>query len=107
MLKSSFGIWLLSVLALVLTAVGCAPNVVASTPTPEQQLEFDTLKGQIADQQRSAKTRFEAARMLLAKDFPQAEESLSQFLADSSNPGAQLAVAEAVAVGGGRQEEFR
>ncbi len=106
MFKSGSGIWILLVTAWMLTSANCTPNVEASVPNPEQQLELDTLKGQISDQQRSTKTRFEAARMLLGKDMPQANEALTQFLADSSNPGAQQAVAEAIAAVGGQSPSF-
>ncbi len=77
-----------------------------ATMTAEQELELGTLRQQLADPQRESKTRLEAARMLLAKPYPQAGAALRQFLSDRSNVGAQLAVAEAIAEDGYAREDF-
>jgi len=69
-------------------------------------MELKTLTGQLADESRSAKTRLEAAAILLSRPYPQAARALKGFLVDSANRSAQIAVAEAVAQHGGGSEVF-
>lgn len=74
--------------------------------SPERQRELRTLQNQLTDPARTARTRLEAARMLLGRTSAEAEKILLQSLSDSSNPQAQAAVAEAVAHDGGAGEAF-
>lgn len=74
--------------------------------TPAEEMELRTLTGQLADPARSAKTKLEAASLLLTRPYPQAVESLRGFLAQSTDRSAQIVVAEAVAQYGGEHEEF-
>ncbi|MCK4601904.1 MAG: HEAT repeat domain-containing protein, partial [Phycisphaerae bacterium] len=74
--------------------------------TPRQQMELTTLAGQLADPARSAKTKLEAAELLLTSSYPQAVETLRDFLADSANSSAQIAIAEAIAAQGDSHEQF-
>ncbi|MCD4823083.1 MAG: HEAT repeat domain-containing protein [Phycisphaerae bacterium] len=96
----------LLVAAGMLQNVSCAPEVAAPELTADQQLEFDTLKAQLLDVKRASRTRFEAARLLLGKPYPQAVQTLRQQLADPSNPSAQIAIAEAIALDGGDRKVF-
>ncbi len=81
--------------------VGCLVGVslaqTAPVTAPSEDLELVTLTGQLKDASRSPKTRQEAAAMLLARDSPQADEILQGLLAAEDNPGAQIAIAEAIA----------
>ena len=99
-------VFLLPAVVVILVAAGCASEVSAELLTAEKELELQTLKNQLSDPTRSQKTRLESARLLLNKRYPEAIVALQQFLADSSNPGAQRAVAEAIAENGGEQTEF-
>jgi len=74
--------------------------------TAEQELELKMFTGQLADPARSAKTKAEAAELLLARRYPEAAEALRKFLEDASNRPAQIAVAEAIARAGGGTQEF-
>ena len=62
--------------------------------------------GQLADPGRSAKTKVEAAGLLLTRPYPQATEKLLEFLGDGANRPAQIAVAEAIALDGLGRAEF-
>ena len=73
--------------------------------TPAQQKELTTLTGQLADPSRSAKTKLEAAELLLAKPYPQAIAALKDFLA-GDNQAARIAVAEAIARTGDPDKSF-
>jgi HEAT repeat protein len=66
--------------------------------TPAEQKEFNTLSGQLSDPARSAKTKLEAAELLLDKQYPQAVEALKDFLA-GDNLAARIAVAQAISRG--------
>ena len=74
--------------------------------TPEQQMELKTFAGQLADPSRSAKTKLEAAELLLARNHPQADKILKEFLSDSTNHPAQIAVAEGIAKLGAARNEL-
>ncbi len=81
---------------LVASNIACMRNN-SNSLNPESEIEIKTLSGQLADPDRSAKTKTEAAELLLSKIYPEAEEALEAFLRDSSNPSAQAAIAEAIA----------
>ncbi|MBN1556199.1 MAG: HEAT repeat domain-containing protein [Phycisphaerae bacterium] len=72
----------------------------------EEELTLQTLKRQLGDPKRTAETRLDAARLLLANPSDRAIQVLRQCLVDSSNLGAQQAVAEAIAEYGGGRKEF-
>jgi HEAT repeat protein len=74
--------------------------------TRQQELELQMFTGQLADPSRSAKTKAEAAELLLTRSYPQAAEALRKFLADASNRPAQIAVAEAIANSGSGAPTF-
>ena len=81
----------------------------SAAPRPlsaQQELELKLFSGQLADAARSAKTKAEAAEMLLSRPYPEAAEALRKFLSDASNHPAQVAVAEAVAKKGGGSPTF-
>jgi len=91
----------------LLSVLGACGQQPAPPPlTQAQKLELDTLTGQLSDPARSAKTKLEAAGLLLNRPYPQAAEALRRFLADSTNVAAQQAVAEAIARHGGGQKVF-
>ncbi len=92
------GLWLL-----VGEALGPAA---AQGLTPEQELELKMFTGQLADPARSAKTKAEAAELLLTRGYPEAAEALKKFLEDAGNRPAQIAVAEAIARAGGGSKAF-
>lgn len=73
---------------------------------PTEELELRMLTGMVGDAGREAKTRQEAAELLLTRTYTQATEALRGFLADNANRPAQLAVAEAVARHGGGSSDF-
>jgi len=87
----------------VVSACAAAPN---QPLTPAQQLELKTLIGQLVDPARAAKTKLEAAELLLSKTYPQAVEAMKAFLADPSNRPAQVAAAQAIASQGRGRREF-
>lgn len=78
----------------------------ATTLPADQELALQTLKRQLGDPKRMSETRFDAARLLLTKSYPQATRVLRQFLEDPSNIGAQQAIAEAIAEDGGGRKQF-
>jgi len=89
--------WTCRTAALWLAAVAVASAASPKTLTPEQELELKMFTEQLADPARSAKTKSEAAELLLTRAYPEAAEALRKFLADAANRPAQVAVAEAVA----------
>jgi HEAT repeat protein len=96
---TSIRISILAVIALF-TAVAICQG--PATPTSKglsaaEELELKTLSGQLTDSARQAKTRVEAAELLLSRTYPQAAETLKAALADTGNRGGQIAVAEAIA----------
>jgi HEAT repeat protein len=64
------------------------------------------LAGQLKDPSRSPKTKQEAASLLLARNSPPAVAILREMLAARDNPGAQIAVAEAIAASPTEHREF-
>jgi len=84
------------VAGVVLLGAVVSQGQVAAKLTPAEQKEFTTLSGQLSDPARSAKTKLEAAELLLAKPYPQAVEALKEFLA-GDNLAARIAVAQAIA----------
>jgi len=100
--------WLFALLLALAAAAGGQPTD-AAEPTgavddegeAPELAELRTLTGQLADPERSAKTKLEAATLLLNRTSPEAAEALRGFLADESNRPAQVAVAEAIASQGG------
>jgi HEAT repeat protein len=103
-----------AVLAAILAAGVLASGnrgLAQSAPTTKglseaEALELKTLTGQLADTQRQPKTRIEAAELLLSRDYPQAADAIKGFLSDTSNRGAQVAVAEAISRRGEGIKEF-
>jgi len=95
------------ILSLLLITVGIAGGQAAEPPQDDDtqllQQELRTLIGQLTDPERSAKTKLEAATLLLNRSYPRAAETLCDFLADSTNRPAQIAVAEAIAAQGGSE----
>ncbi len=83
-----------------------AAQATGAEPTIEQQQELRLFTGQLADSTRTAKTKAEAAEMLLSRSYPQAAEALKKFLEDPANRMGQIAVAEAIAVQGSEQSMF-
>ena len=68
--------------------------------------EIETLRGQLADPSRTQRTREDAAKLLLGKNQQAVTKILEKFLADPSNPGAQIAIANAISQVGGARGEF-
>ncbi len=91
----------------ICTVVSCAQDSGGRRPlSADQQLELRTLTGQLTDPARSAKTRREAAALLLRCEYPQAVEALWAALSDASNRSAQIAVAQAIAARGSVRKAF-
>lgn len=87
----------LAAVAVVLALGGCASEPAESPLDPAQQVELNTLRAQLLEPGRQEQTRYESARMLISRDWPQADRLLVQALADASSPAAQVAVAQAIA----------
>lgn len=92
-------LWLAATAALKAQAAGAGL-------TAEQELELRMFTGQLADPSRAAKTKVEAAELLLSRSYPQAAEALGKFLEDPANRMGQIAVAEAIASRGTEQQMF-
>ena len=92
-------LWLAATAALKAQAAGAGL-------TGEQELELRMFTGQLADPSRAAKTKVEAAELLLSRSYPQAAEALGKFLEDPANRMGQIAVAEAIASQGTGQQMF-
>ncbi|MHC4717967.1 MAG: HEAT repeat domain-containing protein, partial [Planctomycetota bacterium] len=88
--------FLLACLASVAAFGPGAGDALSAPLTPAQRTDLDMLKRQLAEPDRTAKTKHEAAVMLLARSYPQAAELARQFLADKTNRPARVAVAEAI-----------
>lgn len=71
-----------------------------------EQKDLHLLTGQLSDPTRVAKTKLEAAQQLLSRSYPQAAEALKGFLEANDNRPAQIAVAEAIALRGGKERAF-
>ncbi len=87
-------------------AMTCAVRPELPPLTPDQQAELKTLKTQLSDPERTAKTKAEAAILLLRQPYPQASVALRDFLADASNRPAQVAVAGAIVRSGHTDKQF-
>ncbi len=92
-------LWLAATAALTAQAAGAGL-------TGEQELELRMFTGQLVDASRAAKTKVEAAELLLSRSYPQAAEALRKFLEDPANRMGQIAVAEAIASRGTGQQMF-
>lgn len=75
----------------------CAQTAASKPLALAEQEEISTLAGQLSDPQRDARTRQEAAAILLNRSHPRAEEILLSFLSNPANPQAQIAIADAIA----------
>jgi len=104
--KAARETFLAAAVLLALVCCGCGGEAPSSVLTADQQSELDTLAGQLADPARSARTKLEAASLMLTRPYPQAGIVLRQFLSEQGNPSAQRAVAEAIALRGGSNEAF-
>lgn len=93
-------------LCLLSIAVAAAQGPASRPLSPAEELELKTLAGQLADTARAEKTKQEAAELMLVRPYPQAAEALKQFLSDSSNRPAQIAIAQAIARHGSDQAMF-
>ncbi len=91
---------------MVAGAVTCAARREMPALTPDQQIELKTLTAQLSDPDRTARTRGEAALLLLGRTYPQAGVVLRDFLADASNRPAQVAVAGAIVQSGRSDKQF-
>ncbi len=105
----------LILLAAALAPAGCIwgsgnnpgnPHNPGDPPNPDQQPELTRLTQQLEDPSRVAKTKRDAAALLLARSGPQADAILIKFLADKSNRAAQIAIAEAIALSETKGEQF-
>lgn len=91
---------------MVVGVVTCAARTDLPALTPDQQVELKTLIAQLSDPERTARTRGEAALLLLTRTYPQAGIALCDFLADASNRPAQIAVAGAIVKSGRADKKF-
>ena len=98
--------YLIAVFCWVPAIVGCVQEPAGPLLTPVQKMELETLSGQLADPGRSAKTKLDAASLLLVRTYPGAVRALATFLSDSSNASAQIAIAEAITASDGGKEVF-
>jgi HEAT repeat protein len=97
--------------ALCVVAAGGGVSRASAPPlTPEQKAELEIWTEQLADASTSelaGKTRLAAARLLLARTYPQARAVLQDFLKREDGSAAKIAIAEAIARwGGGVRHEF-
>ncbi|MEN6662570.1 MAG: HEAT repeat domain-containing protein [Phycisphaerae bacterium] len=94
----------------LLTCIFAAPAARAEGPetalTDAQSLELSTYTAQLNDPQRSAKTKQEAAALLLTRSYPQATAALLTVLKNPSNQTAQIAIAQAIAENGPAHPDF-
>jgi len=97
---------LLIVLLCGLLAFGSCAQSKSESLSASEQLELRTLVGQLTDRDRSAKTKQEAAELLLTRPYPQAIEALKELLSDPSNRVARIAIAEAIASQGAEERQF-
>lgn len=91
---------------MVVGVATCAARPDLPALTPSQQVELKTLTAQLSDPERTARTRGEAAILLLTRTYPQADIALCDFLADASNRPAQIAVAGAIVQSGRADKQF-
>lgn len=96
----------ITVVCLLCVCVAFGARSACAAMTAEQEAELQLFTGQLADPSRTAKTKTEAAELLLAREYPQAAEALRRFLQDPANRQAQVAVAEAIAAQGADKEMF-
>ena len=104
--KVSRQVCLVLLAAAVLGDGACAADGDKPALTDAQRIELETLRSQLVDPARSAKTKREAAMLLLTRSYGQATAALKQFLSDNSNRPAQIAVAEAIARTGRTNKDF-
>ncbi len=86
--------------------MSCAPSSQGPPLSAAQKLQLETLRGQLMDPTRRPNTREDAARLLLTQDYPQAGRALREVLSEAGEPGAQIAVANAIADAGNADTEF-
>ena len=72
--------------------------------TKAEEVELTNSVDQLTDRSRDAKTKAEAADLLLTRSYPQAAEAIKGLLQDGGNVAAQTAMAEGIARHGGRSE---
>ena len=89
---------------ILLSFCGCTTAVTPSMaeqgdrPLSAHQVgELQTLASMLSEANRSEKTRFQAARLLLTKDHSAADKILADLLADASARPARVAIASAIA----------
>jgi len=90
------------ILATIIVCLLWGQALCAESPSPltdAEETDFRLLTGQLADPARVAKTKLEAAQQLIKRNYPQAAEALKGFLLDNANRPAQVAVAQAIALG--------
>ncbi len=96
----------ISLFLCVICACSASAQNAKATLTRDQKWELQTLCGQLADPKRSAKTKLEAAELLLTRTYPEAALALKQFLASPANSAAQIAIAQAIARQGTSHKVF-
>ena len=104
-LKFAGSIFLLSMLIAGVAGHFSSSKIFAQ-PTDSMLDEIETLQKQLADQSRTQRTREDAAKLLLGKNSDAVTKILAKFLADPSNPGAQIAIANAISEIGGAKPTF-
>jgi len=72
--------------------------------TQAEEVELSNSVNQLVDRTRDARTKAEAADLLLTRSYPQAMEAVKGLLQDGGNAAAQVAIAEGIARHGGRAE---
>lgn len=72
--------------------------------TAAEEVELRNSVSQLTDRTRDAKTKAEAADMLLTRGYPQAVEAVKGILQDGTNTGAQIAIADGIARHGGKSD---
>jgi len=90
----------------LLMLAGCLPSDRKPAISPVEKMELETLSQQLADPARSAKTKLEAARLMLTRRYAGATEALVAFLSDQGNPSARVAIAQAIASSQEDREAF-
>ena len=82
------------------------PSPAGQTITASEIAEFDTLRQQLLQGNRTEQTRLDAARILLSKTYPQAAELLCRLLYDAARPTTRVAVAQAISEESSPRTEF-
>lgn len=86
------------------TAFGQSSGPTTRPLNSAEELELKTYATQLTDSTRDLKTKTDAAELLLTRPYPQAWQMVRTFLADATNPSAQIAIADAMTRQGGRKE---